>query len=437
LPPTRELAARLSVSRTTVIAAYDRLIGEGFATARLGSGTYVENLAPARVDADGRRTSLRPRRIWRAVPPLPASLWSPAEFDFRPGVPDAQLFPYAAWRRLLGREFRPQSAGGGYGHPAGHPGLRDAIARHIGAARGARAAAEDVIVTNGTQQAVDLIARVLLAAGDRVAVEDPGYAPPRRLLASLGLRIAPIPVDGEGMLVDVIPAGTRLVYVSPSHHFPLGPSMSLQRRIALVGWANRNGAAIIEDDYDSEFRYSGRPIEPLQTLDTHGRVIYVGSFSKTMLPSLRLGFLVAPRSLRVALEAAKYVTDWHTPLQTQAAMARFIVDGLFARHIRRMRSVYRQRHQLVLEHLERSFGDVLDVIPSSVGLHLAAVARRATADQVRSIVVRALAAGVACQPLSMYAAGGAPLAGIVIGYGAIEAERIGEGLTRLRDCFEP
>lgn len=293
-----------------------------------------------------------------------------------------------------------------------------------------------MIVTNGTQQAIDVISRVLLAAGDTVAVEDPGYTPPRRLLRSLGFRVAPIAVDGEGLRVEEIGARTRLVYVSPSHQFPLGMPMSLGRRLRLVEWANRNRAAIIEDDYDSEFRFRGRPAEPLQLIDTQGRVLYVGSFSKTMLPTFRLGFVVAPPSLRAALTAAKYVTDWHTPLEIQGAMARFLADGLFARHVRRMRAVYEERQHRILEQLHSSFSDVLDVVPSSIGLHLTALAPDFTIEAIRSIVEKAAAKGVACQPLSMYTVGSTARAGIVLGYGAIETERIEEGLARLRACFD-
>jgi GntR family transcriptional regulator / MocR family aminotransferase len=437
LPSTRELAARLSVSRTTVVTAYDRLIGEGFARAQVGSGTYIESdLATARRHAHARGSSLQPRPVWRAVPPLPAELWASAEFDFRPGIPDARRFPYGVWRTLLSRELRPGPARGGYGQPAGHPALREAIARQIATSRGVRADADDVVIANGTQQAIDLIARVLVGPGDIVAVEDPGYTPARRLLASLGLRVTAVPVDGEGLLVDAIAPKTRLVYVSPSHQFPLGTSMSLRRRIALVDWANRHAGAIIEDDYDSEFRFGGRPIEPLQLLDTQGRVIYVGSFSKTMLPSLRLGFLVAPPSLRAALQAAKYVSDWHSPLETQAALATFLSEGLFARHVRRMRALYNQRHELILEHVGRWFADVLEIVPSSLGLHLSALAPGHTAGEIRALVQKASAVGVACQPLSMYASGETALAGIVLGYGAIDADRIEQGLLRLRTCFD-
>jgi GntR family transcriptional regulator/MocR family aminotransferase len=363
-------------------------------------------------------------------------MWRRAEFDFRAGIPDARLFPNRTWRRLVGREFQPTTDGRGrYCNPAGDPALREAIVHQIGSSRGVRADADDVIVTNGTQQAIDLIARVLVKPGDRVVVEDPGYGPPRRLLTSLGLRVTGVPVDGEGLTVDLIPAETRLVYVSPSHQFPLGMSMSLRRRLALLEWANRHGAAIIEDDYDSEFRFSGRPIEPLHLLDKHGRVIYVGSFSKTMLPTLRLGFLVAQPSLRTALEAAKFLADWHSPLETQAAMGRFIADGLFARHIRRTRSIYQRRHELVVDQLTRSFSGLLEVVPSSVGLHIAAYAPGFTVDDITATLQRASEVGVECQPLSLFAVGESPLAGVVLGYGAIDTEQIEEGLRRLRACF--
>jgi GntR family transcriptional regulator / MocR family aminotransferase len=436
LPPSRELAAGLCVSRTTVSVAYDRLVSEGFATSRVGAGTFVNgHCEPRRGELKRPPGVLRPRPFWDEVK-LPRGVWRPAEFDLRSGIPDAQLFPYEKWRRLTARELRAPAVGHGeYADPAGHRGLRDAIARHIGIARGVVALGDDVVVTNGTQQAVDIIARVLLAPGDRVAVEDPGYGPPRQLFATLGARVAGVPVDAEGLIVDAIPRDTRLVYVTPSHQYPLGMSMSLARRMALLAWAEQHDAAIIEDDYDSEFRFVGRPIEPLQTLDRAGRVIYIGSFSKTMLATLRLGFLVAPASVSHAIQAAKFLTDWHTALPTQAALARFIDGGWFARHVRRMREVYRARHERVVRTLTTLFADDLEVVASSVGMHVCAIARKATVDQIKAVVGRASAAGVACHPLSMFAAGGLPRAGLVLGYGAIATEDIDEALRRLRSCF--
>src|SRR5262249_12290009 len=306
--------------------------GEGFVTSRAGAGTFVSPDLPDPA-ANGKRprivNALRPRPIWGSIP-LAAAFIRPAQFDFRTGLPDASLFPYETWRRLLAGQLRAEVVGsGGYVHPAGHRGLREAIARSIGISRSVQASPDDVVITNGTQQAIDLIARVILAPGDRVAVEDPGYEPPRRLFESLGARVQGVPVDRQGLVVDALPRNARLVYVTPSHQYPLGMSMALPRRLALLAWAEQNDAAIIEDDYDSEFRYGGRPIEPLQTLDTSGRVLYVGSYSKTLLPTLRLGFVVTPPSLRDAVHSAKYVTDWHTSLPLQAALASFIDDGGF------------------------------------------------------------------------------------------------------------
>jgi GntR family transcriptional regulator / MocR family aminotransferase len=436
LPPTRELAARLSVARTTVSVAYDRLIGEGFATAKLGAGTYVTRtaarLAPHRVQHEA---VLRPRSIWEHVP-LPTALLRQARFDFRAGRPDERLFPHETWHRLLARESRSLAGHGACGHPAGHQRLREAIAHHIATSRGLGVDAHDVIVTTGAQQAIDLIARVLAAPGDRVAVEDPGYGPPRRLFTALGLQVCGVRVDEQGLVVDAIPPQTRFVYVSPSHQFPLGMSMPLQRRLALLEWARRTDAAIIEDDYDSEFRFGGRPIEPVHVLDAGCRVIYVGSFSKTMLPTLRLGFLIAPPSLRAALTSAKFLADWCSPLATQAALARFIEDGLFARHIRRMRMTYQARHRHIVDILTRTFADELEVVPSSVGLHVAALARNASVERIEATVQRASAAGLECTPLSMYAAGEHRLPGFVLGYGAIASEQIDEGLALLRRAFD-
>jgi GntR family transcriptional regulator/MocR family aminotransferase len=362
------------------------------------------------------------------------------EFDFRPGLPDARLFPYATWRQLLSRELRVTAVGnGGNGAAAGHLGLRTAIARHIGISRGVEATASDVVVTNGIQQALDVIGRTLLEPGAGVAIEHPGYPMARHLFASLGARVTRVPVDGDGLVVDAIPDDTELVYVTPSHQFPLGMGMSLGRRLELLSWAERHGAAVIEDDYDSEFRFAGRPIEPLHSLDRRGRVLYVGSFSKVLLPTLRLGFVVAPPSLQRALASAKTVADWHTSVPPQAALARFIDSGLLARHLRKMRSVYRERFDRVRQALCQDFAGHLAVVPSEAGLHLSALAHSLTVDDTLRVVAQADAEGVALMPISQYLA---PASrdkgphGFVIGYGAIPTDRIDEGLRRFRACFD-
>jgi GntR family transcriptional regulator/MocR family aminotransferase len=242
-------------------------------------------------------------------------------------------------------------------------------------------------------------------------------------MASLGAEVLGVPVDDQGLVVEAIPPRTRLVYVTPSHQFPLGMAMSLPRRLALLAWAERHDAAVVEDDYDSEFRYGGRPIEPLQTLDGSGRVIYVGSFSKTLLPTLRLGFLVVPASLVAAVRRAKFLADWHTPLPTQAALADFIDQGYFARHLRKMRATYQQRHQQIVESLDDRFADHLKPVPSAAGLHVAATAPASTPEELRAVLGRASAAGVEVQPLSMFDVGQPSQPGIVLGYGAIPHRR--------------
>jgi GntR family transcriptional regulator/MocR family aminotransferase len=439
LPATRELARRLGVSRTTVNVAYDRLSSGGFVTARVGGGTFVrEHVAPSarpgtRYGADG---PLRPRSVWDAIP-LPSIVGVRPRFDFRSGLPDASLFPYEAWRRLMAHQQRPDVSDAGlYDHPAGDRGLREAIARHVGVSRGVVTSADDVTVTNGTQQALDILARALLAPGDRVAVEDPGYGPPRLLFRTLGLRVAGVRVDGDGLVVNDLPPNTRLVYVTPSHQYPLGTSMTLARRIALLEWAERHNAAIVEDDYDSEFRFGGRPIEPLRALDSGGRVAYVGSFSKTMLPALRVGFVVPPRSVRDAVQRAKFVTDWHSPSFVQRALARFIEGGGFARHIRRMNRVYEARHEKVVTTLLRDFAEQLEVVPSVAGLHVCAVARSASANDMIAVVRRARKRGVAVHELSRFGVAAPAPPGLVVGYGAIATADIKQGLQRLRECFD-
>src|ERR1041384_983597 len=373
LPASRDLAQSLKVSATAVTVAYDRLAGEGFVVSRIGAGTYVNNQVVRTPKENAKRRvkgSLQPRAVWDSIG-VSRAFDTPARFDFRTGLADASLFPHETWRRLIVRALRSEAvAGGVYGDPAGHRGLREAIARHIGVSRGVQVPADDITITSGAQQSLDLIARVLLEPGDRVAVEDPGYHPPRFLFQTLAAEVHGVPVDSEGIVVDQLPAGARLVYVTPSHQYPLGVTLSLPRRLALLDWAARNNAAIIEDDYDSEFRFEERPLEPLQTLDTSGRVVYVGSFSKTLLPTLRLGFLVTPSCCTPAAHKAKYVSDWHTSTLLQAVLARFINEGHFARHLRKIGRVYAERRALIAKILQRDFADQLTVVPSIAGLHL-------------------------------------------------------------------
>jgi GntR family transcriptional regulator/MocR family aminotransferase len=437
LPPTRELATALRVSRSTVTVAYESLLAEGFATSHTGSGTFVSHHLETKRPASKTRRStvraIRVRGVWETIP-LPTFFLRAARFDFRAGLPDASLFPHRAWRRVVAHALRSgEMAAGVYENPAGNWDLRAAIARHIGISRSVSGSPDDIIVTNGTQQALDIIARVLLEPGDVVAVEKPGYRPPRDLFKALGARVIGVPVDSEGLVVAALPAEARIVHVTPSHQFPLGMAMSLSRRRALLAWADRNNAIVVEDDYDSEFRFGGRPLEPLQTIDSTGRVVYVGTFSKTLLPALRLAFMVVPPSLREAAHKAKFVTDWHTATIAQSALAQFIDEGAFARHIRRVSRTYSERHEILTAEIKRNFSDYLDLVPSSTGLHIAAYARRASVDDINAIALRAFDLGVAVQSFPLE---GEPQVGIMLGYGAIETAQIAEGLRRLRRCFD-
>jgi GntR family transcriptional regulator / MocR family aminotransferase len=440
LPPTRDLAHRLSVARNTVTVAYEQLWSEGLVTSRVGAGTFISSAVaaaqyPARSDGVG--SSLSPRNMWASVSVPTPFLHNPHHrFNFVTGIPDATLFPHKAWRRLMGEQLRAEPAFGHYGAPAGYSRLREAIARHVGISRAVQAAPDNVVIATGTQQALDIIARVLLEPGDHVAVEDPGYPPARMVFESLGCRVHGIAVDREGIVVQAMPPETRLIYVTPSHQCPLGMAMSLPRRLALLAWASRHGAAIVEDDYDSEFRYGGRPIEPLYTLDAHGRVIYVGSFSKTLSPSLRLGFIVTPPSLRNAMQKAKFVSDGHTALHTQAALASFIDQGGYARHLRRLRAIYEQRHDLMTRVLVRDFAELVDVLPSAAGLHIAARTPSASIEQITQVANQSRAMGVAFHHLSGFAYQQPAQAGILLGYGAVPTSNIEEGLSRLRLCFQ-
>lgn len=412
LPPTRELAVSLGVARNTVAVAYERLTAEGFLTARVGAGTFV-GTASVVSGARRPRSGVRPQPIWDAVgrgeTPRDADK---AHTTFTVGAPDGALFPFATWRRLVTAELRATTLTPvGYAEPAGDARLRAAIARYVGVSRSVRAAADDVVVTQGAQQALDLIGRVLIGPGDIVAVEEPGYPPARDLFRAQGATVVGVPVDSEGLVVGALPSSTRLVYVTPSHQFPLGTPMSLTRRAALLDWAAARDAAVIEDDYDSEFRFSERPLEPLQSLDRDGRVIYVGTFSKTLLPTLRLGYAIAPPSLLPALRTARRLTDWHGDVAAQAALAKFIDSGELSRHVRRASRVYAERHRLVTAALEGDLAEWLAPVPSAAGLHLCALRRPGADVDLADVAARARAVGVVVELLATYRATTAPTAG--------------------------
>ena len=314
--------------------------------------------------------------------------------------------------------------------PQGRQALREAIAHHVSFARAVACRSDDIVVTSGTRQSLDLLARILITPGEtEVAVEDPVFMPVRRAFDAAGASIASLPVDTEGLVVDRLSPSARVICVSPSHQFPLGVAMSARRRAALLDFAQTFGAVVIEDDYDSEFRLQGRPLDALQTLDRGESVFYIGTFSKSLFPALRLGFVVAPQWAREALITAKQVADGHCPVLPQDTLAAFIADGHLARHVRKMRKVYAERHDALTKALVRHCGHRLLPIPASAGVHLAA---RLTGPIAASDVVeRAAEIGIRVETLDQYAHRRCGPSGLVFGYGTIEADDIDQALRKL------
>jgi len=439
LPATRTLARHLGISRNSVIAAYEALAAEGHVAARTGSGHYVADAAraPARVTPDPARARERHLNAAHRGLAAPADMVDPprAPFDFRLGVPDTSTLPFDAWRRLSARALRSMARDApGYAGPAGQPALRAAIAAHASLTRAVACTADDVLVTAGAQQAFDLLARVLVTPGRTVvAVEDPGYPPTRAAFAAAGALIVPVPVDDQGLRVDLLPHDARIVCVTPSHQFPLGCVLSATRRRALLAFARRRGAVVVEDDYDGEFRFEQRPLDALQTLDDDAAVFYVGTFSKSLFPALRVGFAIAPAWARAALLLARQRADWHGNLHVQDTLAAFIAEGHLARHVRRMRGVYGERRRVLLAGIARDLGRWLAPVPGCAGLH---VGTRAIVDiDLARVVERARAAGVNVDRSGRYAMGGDVGDGLLFGYGGIAGAAIPQALSTLKRAF--
>jgi GntR family transcriptional regulator/MocR family aminotransferase len=437
LPPTRTLADAYGVSRNTAVAAYDLLLSEGYVVSRPRSGAYVADIVPhSRHRSPAKSDAAADRRLnpfWREPPELvPAARLPRVRFDFRLGIADKEHFPFAIWRRLSARSLRTFAGQpAAYGGPRGRPALRDAIAKHVSFARAVACGSGDIVVTAGSQQAFDLLARILVVPGHTiVAVENPGYPAIRTAFAAAGARIAAVPVDAEGLIVDRIPPEAHVICVTPSHQFPLGTTMSMRRRVALLEFAQARRAAIVEDDYDGEFRHGDRALDTLQTLDREESVFYVGTFTKSVFPGIRLGFAVVPRWAQRAFVAAKLSTDVHCAVLDQDTLAAFISEGHMARHVRRMRRIYAARLEFFLSRLRSDFAHWLDPIPSSAGLHVAAFAR--TPVDIEALVARAREEEVGVYSLRPYYVDGPAKPGIVFGYGDIDETGILEGLTRLR-----
>lgn len=439
LPPTRLLAEQLGVSRKTVAEAYSRLTYDNLLSGVVGRGTFITTRQPIQADAAeaiplAAADALERWRL-RATVLGRRALDAPSRYDFIGGASSKAQFPYDQWRSCLQYALRrSQRHTDRQFSPQGLPELREAIAHHIAFARGVHCSAADVLVCNGAQQALDLIARVLVEPGCKVAMEDPGYPPARQLFLALGAQVQSVPVDDEGLCVEQIEAGTRLIYVTPSHQFPLGMPMGTRRRQALLARAAALGALIIEDDYDCEFRYQGPAAEALQRLDRHGLVAYVGTFSKTLLPELRLGYAVLPPAVLQAACVAKHLTDWHSPSLQQWALARFIGEGHLSKHIRRCHEVYSARRERILTRLDGDLAPWFEAVPASAGFHLSALAKPGVDVELLINLARKVEVGL--YSLAPFFSEAPVRPGLLLGFGAIELLDIDPALDRVRDTLQ-
>ncbi|MBW3670207.1 MAG: PLP-dependent aminotransferase family protein [Acidobacteria bacterium] len=428
LPSSRDLARQCAVSRNTVLEVYAQLTAEGYLRGQTGAGTFVTDALPDEMlhVARSQDTTLRLSSQGYRFAGGSTDPSSGRPGPFRPGVPAIDHFPLRAWSRLVSSLWRNSAIDVlGYDGDAGFGPLRDAIAAYVSSNRGVTCDPSQVIVVAGSQQALDLTARILVEPGDGVWIEDPVYAGARKTFASAGARLLPVPVDEDGMRVtemsDHAGAG-RIAYVTPSHQYPLGSTLSLERRLHLLGWAARTNGWIVEDDYDSEFRYGSRPLPALQGMDQSRRVIYVGTFSKILLPSIRIGYVIAPEPLIGAYSTARALSGRGSSVIEQAALAEFIGRGHLDRHLRRMRTLYAQRQGRLIELLRMEASDVIEAGPSEAGMHLIAWLPDGVSDgRVHEI---ALASGVEAPPLSSYMIGPMSRGALLLGYGAVEEEEM-------------
>jgi GntR family transcriptional regulator/MocR family aminotransferase len=438
LPSTRALADALGVSRNLAVAAYDELFAEGYLEGRHGSGTYVASDLP--VAAAGTLRAPTGERRWqrRPAPALPPSAIADTEpppagvIEFKTGVPAIGLLPPAAWRQIW-REALAGPPPDRYAPPAGDPELCLAIARYAGRTRGIACGPEDVVITTGAAQAFDLLVRATLAPGDTAACEEPGYPTARHLLLANGARIVPAPVDDDGLLVERLPTGPAaplLVYVTPSHQYPLGGRLPVARRLALLAWASAHDGLIVEDDYDSEFRFDAAPLPALLSLDHDGRVAYIGTFSKSLTPTLRAGYLIAPPALRERVVTLKALTDRHTSWPIQRALLALIAGGQLDRHIRRVRRHY-AAHRAILRDGLAPAAPFARLIGLEAGIHACLELAPRPGLTAARVAAAARVRGVLVTPLDEYYHGPPTRQGLVLGYGGLASDELVYGAAIL------
>lgn len=442
VPSTRELALELRVSRMPVLNAYAQLLAEGYFEARIGSGTFVSGSIPDRlsqrergVTAAGATSGPRITAARAAAfPGYDRPPWMQGQGAFNISQPAMDAFPFHIWSDLLRRYSRGlQASSLKYGHPMGSEDLREAIAAYLRTARAVRCEPQQIMIVSGSQQALDICARVLVDPGAPVWIEEPGYWLIHRILKGSGCRLVPVRVDDEGL--DVA-AGTKLcrkarvAYVAPSHQFPLGVTMSASRRLQLLDWAQSSSSWIVEDDYDSEFRYGSMPIASLQGLDPHARVIYIGTFSKALFPSLRLGYLVIPLDLVDRFVAVRHAMDICPAHVSQAVLTEFIRDGHFSRHVRKMRSLYSERRNVLIEAIRHEFGSQLEVLGGEAGMHVTVMISKRARDY--EVAERAAREKLLLWPLSPSYLGRDRRHGFILGYGNVRSAEIPAAVRHLK-----
>jgi GntR family transcriptional regulator / MocR family aminotransferase len=445
LPATRDLASSYRLSRSTIVTAFEQLKSEGYVEGRSGSGTYVSEVLPEHLlDVRGPKAEMRlpHRRIAlsayaRRLQPFRGTTARPMR-AFRPNQPALDLFPTDLWAQVAARRLRRVSANLLAGGEAlGYRPLREAVAAYLNSSRGVKCTAEQVLILSGAQEALDRTARILLNPGESVWMEEPGYPGAGVVFRALGAHICRVPVDSEGLSIEHGKKQwrtPRLVYVTPGHQFPLGVTMSLRRRLALLEWARRSGVLIFEDDYDSEYRYAGRPIPAMQGLDRSGVVIFAGSFSAVLFPALRLGYLVVPEEMVDVFAAAESVSTHHPPLLEQAVLCDFITEGHFARHIRKMREIYAERLQVLLESAQEKLGDALEISGVEAGLQTVGwLGRGLSAEKVANA---AAARDVEVVPISRYASGRPRPEGLILGFAAVDPKELRRGVEELRKVLQ-
>ncbi len=448
LPSTRNLAAELQVSRIPVSSAYEQLQAEGYLETFIGAGTCVarsiphEALKSAIRKIHDKSRQMSEHRVSRKISRraermrVPPQTWSNSLVPFRVSLPALENFPLGVWSKLVNRHSRKQTRQAmAYGDAMGYVPLREAIADYLGAVRAVRCEPSQVLVTTGSQQGLQLSAQVLLDVDDRVWIEEPGYPGARQALMMAGARMVAVPVDHDGLNVAEgirRAPDARAVYITPSHQYPLGVTMSATRRMQLLNWSARSGAWIIEDDYDSEYRFGGRPIPSLQGLDTNARVIYVGTFSKVMFPALRLGYVVVPKDLAEAFAVARDATDQFSSTLYQVVMTDFIREGHFARHIRRMRMLYLERRTALVGAIHKQMSGKLEIIGSEAGMHLVTLLLPGVDDV--TVSRKAAQLGISVIPLSTCYLKPLVRGGLILGYGGTDAQQIREGMRKLTMC---